>query len=762
MSVGRTCLDVRRIAWMPVLWCVASGCRNETSAATFVESTGDADDSSGGTSPASTSESSSDPSGPMSLSSTTVDPDSSTSDASSTGESTDPSGPTTADTMGESSTGAGPIALECPIDALGPALPSALFGNTFPQLDGFASSCGGSGSPDAGYTFTAPEAGTYTFDTQGSQLDTVLSLLDAECGGNEIACNDDGDGPQSALAVALEAAQTVTVVVDGNAANGLPFNLRVQQGSLVCPVGDLGDVVPTTMNGNTSVGFDGDGGSCGGGTGREIAYLFTAPTTATYTFDTFGAAFESRLYVRDGVCGGDELACGVEGLLVELAQGQQVTVVVDGNGVGGAFTLHVDTQGGACPDLDLGMMTPQSVVDTTIGKDNTETSSCGGAFSPDDLYRFTSGQAGVYQFDTIGSSFDTVLYLHEGCDGDERACNDDLDGGSTDSRIVERMGLGEDVIVGVDGNGMGAYELHVARLPCPETPLAGPLPLSIDGTTLGALDKVDGSCGGGADDSPDATYSFTAPADGVYTFDTLEAAFDSRIYLLEGASCLGAELGCGDAYQFDQGAAFSVPLVGGQMVTVVVDGNDGSSGAFTLGIGALAGVCPDGDLGNTVPASIEGSTVGGDNASTGSCGGLVGNDASYTFTAPVDALYEFDSTGSAIDTVVYVRDAACDGTELDCDWVAFGGQATAYAALTAGQTVVVTLDSDGPAGDFVLTVDEAPPGGPCCEVQDDEGCGVAEIESCVCYDVGDTYCCDILWDEICVGEAIDDCGAQCV
>lgn len=750
---------------LPVLMSASAtvGCRSDTTMGVLPESTGDGTTTTGSGDPqASSSESTADPdSSPMSQSSTTADPDSSTS-TSTEGESSSSDATTTAaDTTPGSSTGGGPMALACPIDGLGPAVPVIAFGNTFPQSDAFAASCGGAGSPDAGYTFTAPAAGIYTFDTQGSQLDTVLSVQDGECAGDELACNDDGDGLQSALALPLVADQTVTIVVDGNAPGGLPFTLRVQHGSWVCPVGDLGDDVPIAMDGNTSVGFNGDSGSCGGGSGREIAYLFTAPATGTYTFDTFGATFESRIYVRDGVCEGRELACGIAGVLADLEQGQQVTVVVDGTGIGGAFTLHVDTQGGACPDVDLGMMTPQAIADTTMGKDNTAAGSCGGAFSPDDLYRFTAPEEGIYQFDTFGSALDTVLYLRDGCVGNELACNDDVDGGSSDSRILAAMDLGDELIVAVDGNGMGAYALHVEQVPCPEAALIGSLPLAVDGSTVGALDKLDGSCGGGSDESPDVAYSFVAPYDGVYTFDTLGAGFDSRVYLLDGAACHGDELSCGDAYQFDLGAALAIPLVTDQAITVVVDGNGGAAGPFTLGVGVLDGACPDGDLGDTVPVSVDGSTANGDNASTGSCGGLVGNDASYTFTAPADALYEFDTAGSAIDTVVYVRDASCDGSEIDCDWVAFGGQASAYAALVTGQTVVVTVDSDGPAGAFTLNIDEAPPGGDCCEAQDDAGCSVPEIEDCVCNDVGDAYCCDIQWDVICVGEATDECGAEC-
>lgn len=697
---------------------------------------------------------------------TTIDPDSS---GSSDSSATDPSTTTTessessATTEVESSSSDGGNSDQCPTDTIGPSVPDTVPGNTFGTTDDFSGSCGGAGGPDREFVFTAPAAGTYTFDTRGSALDTVLYVLDGECMGAELGCNDDGDGPQSALAVDLEDGQTVTVVVDGDAAGGLPFNLRVQSGSLVCPLADLGNTVPQSAAGDTTNLFAGTAGSCGGVAGREAAYLFTAPVTGTYSFDTFGSAFESVLYVRDGACAGAELACGNEGLLVDLQIGQQVTVVIDSSGVGGAYELHIGGLGGACPDSDLGNGFPQTIVGDTSDGDNTESASCGGAFSPDDLYLFTAPQAGLYQFDTIGSELDTVVYVQDGgCGGPELDCNDDWMANDAASRVIEGLAAGQSVIVGVDGNGAGAYEFHVDLVPCPDESLGNTVPQSVNDTTQAGVDKLHPSCGqsGPLDESPDHAYSFTAPADGVYTFDTFGTFFDTTLYVLDGAACNGPEIACNDDYQGDQASALSVQLVADQTVIVVADGDFLSEGPFTLNVGELDGSCPDEDLGNALPAVAPGSTAGADNAGFGSCGGLSGNDWSFTWTAPADAFYVFDTSGSSYDTVVHVRDAACNGLELDCDATDFSGQARAGAQLASGQLVVVTVDGDGVEGDFTLTIDEAPAGGNCCEVHPETGCDNPAVEDCVCEIDG--YCCNNNWDGICVDEAIEICGAICV
>jgi hypothetical protein len=89
-------------------------------------------------------------------------------------------------------------------------------------------SCGGAWTAaDFTLLFTAPSTGTFTFDTVGSDYDTVLALLDGSCEGNEIDCNDDSHGLQSEVSVDLLAGQSVTVVVTGYAGAYGPFMLNV-------------------------------------------------------------------------------------------------------------------------------------------------------------------------------------------------------------------------------------------------------------------------------------------------------------------------------------------------------------------------------------------------------------------------------------------------------------------------------------------------------------------------------------------------------
>ncbi len=652
----------------------------------------------------------------------TTDPtadSSSSDDAGSSGETTQgtetssESGGTTTAASAESdssSDGGQPVTL-CPVGDLGAVLPTTELENTINEADDFAGSCAGAGgAPDLEYTFTAPAAGPYTFDTVGSTFDTVLYVLDGECAGAELGCNDDGDGPQSVLAVELVEGQLVTVVVDGNTANGSPFSLRARAGSFVCPLDDLGSVVPADVAGDTAGLYRSHSSSCGGGAGRDAGYLFTAPQAGTYTFDTFGSSFASIITVRDGACDGAELACGYDGMLLDLAADQTVAVIVDSAFGSGPFDLHIDTLGGACPDGDLGNGVPQSVAGNTSDGDNTDAASCGGEFSPDDLYTFTAPQDGLYSFDTFGSALDTVVYLRDGgCDGTELDCNDDFSGAVTQSRVVEGLTGGQTVLIGVDGNGSGAYGLNVDLVPCPDDAASQVVPQDLGGSTQDQIDKLHGSCsaGGPNDESPDYAISFTAPSDGEYTFDTFGSAYDTLLYVVEGAACNGAERACSDNYPGVETSALSLQLGAGETITVVVDGNFGSQGAFNLHVGQLGGgLCPDADLGSAIPNGTSGDTSDGDNTVAGTCGGFTQADDTYLFTATQDGLYTFDTLGATYDTVLFVRDGDCDGVELGCnDDYSFFEQSQVAVTLAAGQTVMVAVDGGTQSGTYDLAID---------------------------------------------------------
>ncbi len=83
--------------------------------------------------------------------------------------------------------------------------------------------------------------------------------------------------------------------------------------------------------------------------------------------------------------------------------------------------------------------------------------------APDRAFRWTAPQSGTYQFDTNGSTFDTVLYIYNS--QVEVRCDDDA-GISLQSLVTYPVTAGQDIMIFVDGYGTakGDFKLNVTKL----------------------------------------------------------------------------------------------------------------------------------------------------------------------------------------------------------------------------------------------------------------------------------------------------------
>lgn len=233
----------------------------------------------------------------------------------------------------------GSVLCTCPEVELGAAVGFDLAGGETGALgDDFAGTCGGAGAPDVSLAWTAPSSDTWTFDLTGSHrdFDTVLYALDGGCEGPELACGDDSSGPQSALSLELIAGQQVTLVVDGAGGGSGSWQLNAEAAS-ACPDGDLGGAVGSVVATGSN---DGQGASffasCAR-SGRDVVHTWTAPSSGTFGFDTYGSGYDTVLHVREGSCGGDEIACADDSgggyqseLSIEATEGTTYTVVLSG------------------------------------------------------------------------------------------------------------------------------------------------------------------------------------------------------------------------------------------------------------------------------------------------------------------------------------------------------------------------------------------------------------------------------------------------
>ncbi len=245
----------------------------------------------------------------------------------------------------------------CPHADLGSQLATAVvFGSTEPATDDDSSSCGGGGANERAFSWTAPEAGLYTFSTRASEFDTVLYLRDDACDGTELACNDDSSDSTSALGIELQEDQRVIAVIDGaEESEEGDFQLHIHKAQ--CPGADLGSTLGVSIaESSTSGGVDHLSGSCGGTGTEDVAFLWTAPADGTYWFtDTTSDPDSERvIYLLSESCLGDEIVCHDWIAQAELTAGQQVVVVIDGPDTGSNRGPDIGPDAGADAGPDAG------------------------------------------------------------------------------------------------------------------------------------------------------------------------------------------------------------------------------------------------------------------------------------------------------------------------------------------------------------------------------------------------------------------------
>ncbi|MBI5487615.1 MAG: hypothetical protein HY905_09805 [Deltaproteobacteria bacterium] len=192
----------------------------------------------------------------------------------------------------------------CVVCAGATALPStgARAGGTLAAGTGStAGSCGGAGAESV-LNFTTAEVQDVFLTTHGSQFDTVLYVRDCDCGGTEVACNDDDPDAtglaQSTLHLRDLPAGTYNVFVDAKTAtDGGDFQLdfysaapgpsgdRCGDPIHLAAVGDLAhDSCPFSDDYTPSATPACDLAGTGGG--EDLVYYFVLPAAGTVAFRT--------------------------------------------------------------------------------------------------------------------------------------------------------------------------------------------------------------------------------------------------------------------------------------------------------------------------------------------------------------------------------------------------------------------------------------------------------------------------------------------
>ncbi|MBK9188407.1 MAG: hypothetical protein IPM33_05565 [Phycisphaerales bacterium] len=227
--------------------------------------------------------------------------------------------------------------------------------------EGPAASCGFGGDPgsnDVFYHYTPSFTGTARISTCGSGFDTIVQVL-AQCGGVELACNDDACGLQSQTNVEVQANTAYIIRVSGYFGARGTGTLTIDQvscgvGNDCCATADVIGVGSTAFD--TSNATNDGTGTCGAsGTSPDIWYSFTAPSDGTYTIDSCGSTYDTVLSAMSA-CYGAELACNDDScglqssITLALVQGQTILLRVAGfGGQVGSGVLNI----GSCDGITV-------------------------------------------------------------------------------------------------------------------------------------------------------------------------------------------------------------------------------------------------------------------------------------------------------------------------------------------------------------------------------------------------------------------------
>ncbi len=247
-----------------------------------------------------------------------------------------------------------------------------------------------------------------------------------------------------------------------------------------------------------------------------------------------------------------------------------------------------------CPDLDLGSDATVTEIGTNEGAGDEWAGSCGGGLSEEVVVQWTAPADGHWRIATFGSDYDTLLYVLDGCGGDELGCNDDASGLASAIEVDATAGQVLAIVIdGYDAGSIGTYTLSITQPLCTPQDVGSDAPFAGVGTTVEGGDDVYSPCGGGG--APDVEILWTAPVASNYAISTAGSGFDTVLSVFE-SDCAGELWSCNDDAELAVAGRSEVVLTleADAALLVAVDGALGQSGDYALAItdlGPYAGDC---------------------------------------------------------------------------------------------------------------------------------------------------------------------------
>ena len=223
---------------------------------------------------------------------------------------------------------------------------------------------GDSGGASVWWTWTAPATGPVTFDTRGSNFDTLLAVYTGDNLSDlaETTSNDDTGGTyQSAVRFSAQQGQTYHIAVDGWGGDSGTIVLNWQAPPAATVEVAMDDFSPRvsitgasgrSTGGNVGAGIeDGEPNHAGNSGGASVWWTWTAPAAGPVIFDTRGSDFDTLLAIYTGnsindltvVASNDDMDDWLLQSVVRFSaqQGQTYHIAVDGySGATGAIVLN--------------------------------------------------------------------------------------------------------------------------------------------------------------------------------------------------------------------------------------------------------------------------------------------------------------------------------------------------------------------------------------------------------------------------------------
>ena len=602
----------------------------------------------------------------------------------------------------------------------------------------------GQSSHSVWWTWTAPRSSSVTISLAGSSFNTVLGVYTGTTIGalTEVAANDDsGAANTSQVTFNATAGTTYQICVDGSGDAQGNIQMSILQGSASPPQNDQfanrqsvsGEVVRTTGSSFDASPEAGEPDHYPGQAAtKSVWWTWTAPANARVTINTVGSAFDTLLAVYTGgslttlapVASDDESGGNNTSQVVFRAvAGMTYQIAVDGSaGAGGAIVLNISLDGPENYEFD-------SRIDLGSGISVT-TNATSTAAAPWLWWQWTAPSNGIVSISTAGSGFDTLLWVYRGSTLESLmpiAFNDQA--GGVDTSRVEfevQAGVTYQIAVGGFDDASGAVSLSVALSGGPSNDA-----FASRGTLSGNYSSVSGpnsqataEAGEPAHANRPATksvwWTWTAPANGKVTINTVGSAFDTLLAVYTGPS-----LDSLNSIAFNDDAASGVTTsqvvfraVAGVTYQIAVDGYNGATGQVAL---TLDQGLDNDDFENRATLSGNYSSVSGTNSqSTAEAGepAHVGQLASrsiwWTWTPSYSGAATISTLGSQFDTLlaVYTGQSLATLSPVASDDQS-GGNNTSQVVFQAvvGTSYQIAVDGyQGAAGQVALTLYQAPEG----------------------------------------------------